>query len=104
MRIGSLMVDRGLFQSQRCSEELLVMVQVESVGAIERIPEIAAVPGVDAVFLGPFYISCSVGRMGQFEHPEVAELLGESCLPDGENIFTQSCFSASCSKFIDDRK
>ena len=63
---------------QRCdgsSGELLIMVQVESAAAVEQIPQIAKVPGVDAVFLGPFDLSCSLGRMGRFDDPDVARLI-----------------------------
>ena len=62
----------------RCEAELLVCVQVESAAAVEHVAEIAAVPGVDCVFLGPFDISCSVGKMGQFEDPQVAALLARA--------------------------
>jgi len=48
-------------------EDLLTIVQVESESAIEKIPEIGMVDGVDCIFLGPFDISCSIGKMGQFE-------------------------------------
>ncbi|EJK71053.1 hypothetical protein THAOC_07540, partial [Thalassiosira oceanica] len=59
----------------RCREELLVMVQVESARGVESIPEIASVPGVDAVFLGPFDLSCSIGKAGRFDDREVRDLI-----------------------------
>ena len=59
----------------RCREELLVMVQVESAMGVESIPEIASVPGVDAVFLGPFDLSCSIGKAGMFDDREVRDLI-----------------------------
>mmetsp|Transcript_25865 Transcript_25865/g.62108 ORF Transcript_25865/g.62108 Transcript_25865/m.62108 type:complete len:156 (+) Transcript_25865:433-900(+) len=46
------------------SRDILTIVQVESEEAIENIPEIGMVDGVDAIFLGPFDISCSIGCMG----------------------------------------
>jgi len=56
--------------------DLLTIVQVESENAIHNIPEIGMVEGVDCIFLGPFDISCSVGKMGQFqEGGEVMELI-----------------------------
>ena len=60
---------------ERCEEDLLVMVQVETAEAVESIPDIANVPGVDAIFLGPYDLSCSIGKMGQFDDPEVRSLL-----------------------------
>jgi hypothetical protein len=57
--------------------DLLVIVQVESKIGIDNIPEIGMVDGVDCIFLGPFDISCSIGKMGQFDDKEgeVMELI-----------------------------
>lgn len=58
------------------SNELFTIVQVESKEAIMNIPEIGMVDGVDCIFLGPFDISCSIGKMGQFEDDgEVMDLI-----------------------------
>ena len=51
------------------------MVQVESESGVLAIPEIASVEGVDAIFLGPFDLSCSIGKMGCFEDDDVKELI-----------------------------
>ena len=56
-------------------DDLLVMVQVETAEGVDHIPEIAAVDGVDGIFLGPFDLSTSIGKMGQFDNPEVQELI-----------------------------
>jgi 4-hydroxy-2-oxoheptanedioate aldolase len=48
------------------NQDLLTILQVESEAAIENIPEIGMVGGVDAIFLGPFDISCSVNQVGEF--------------------------------------
>jgi len=63
---------------RRCREDLLVMVQVETSLGVESIPDIAAVPGIDAIFLGPFDLSASIGKMGRFDDPEVVELIAEA--------------------------
>jgi 4-hydroxy-2-oxoheptanedioate aldolase len=47
-------------------QNLLTIVQVESIEGIEKIPEIGLVDGVDCIFLGPFDISCSMGMIGDF--------------------------------------
>lgn len=60
---------------RQCREELLVIVQVETRIAVEAIDEIAAVDGIDMIFLGPMDLSCSIGKMGNFQDDEVAELL-----------------------------
>jgi 4-hydroxy-2-oxoheptanedioate aldolase len=49
---------------------LLGVVQVETVEAVERVDEIAAVDGADVLFIGPLDLSTSLGILGQFDHPD----------------------------------
>jgi 4-hydroxy-2-oxoheptanedioate aldolase len=58
-----------------CRDELLVIVQVETLQGVEAIEDIAAVDGIDMIFLGPMDLSCSVGKMGNYKDAEVANLL-----------------------------
>lgn len=69
-------------------DHLLVMVQVESEAGVEAIEEIAAVDGIDGIFLGPFDLSCSIGKVGQFDDPEVQELIKKA----EEAILRSDCF------------
>ena len=52
-------------------ENLLVAVQVESARAIDAIPEIAAVDGIDVLFIGPRDLSATLGKLNQFDDPVV---------------------------------
>jgi len=52
-------------------DDLLVAVQVESAKAIDAIPEIAAVEGVDVIFIGPRDLSATLGKLNQFDDPVV---------------------------------
>jgi 4-hydroxy-2-oxoheptanedioate aldolase len=56
---------------QRAEAELCLILQIESTKALARIEEIAAVPGVDAVFIGPSDLAASMGHIGNAQHPEV---------------------------------
>lgn len=47
-----------------------VVVQAETREAVLGIDEIASVPGVGAILVGPNDLSASLGIPGQFEHPE----------------------------------
>ncbi|WP_448202966.1 HpcH/HpaI aldolase family protein [Azospirillum sp. sgz302134] len=58
-----------------CADELFIICQIETLDAIEAIPEIAAVDGVDMLFVGPYDLSGSFGRLGRFDEPEVLNLL-----------------------------
>lgn len=54
------------------------IVQIETLTAVENIEEIAAVDGVDALFIGPSDLSASMGYIGQGNHPEVMKKIGEA--------------------------
>ena len=55
----------------RAEEELCLILQVETAEALSRIPEIAAVDGVDGLFIGPADLAASMGHPGNSGHPEV---------------------------------
>lgn len=48
-----------------------LLVQVETASALRQAAAIAAVDGVDGVFIGPSDLSASMGLLGQPDHPEV---------------------------------
>lgn len=50
-------------------EKLMVLPQCETVESLAHIEEIAAINGVDGIFIGPFDLSISMGIPGQFTHP-----------------------------------
>jgi 2-keto-3-deoxy-L-rhamnonate aldolase RhmA len=51
------------------NEQALIL-NIESVPAIEALDEILAVPGVDAVLIGPHDLSCNLGVPEQYDHPK----------------------------------
>lgn len=59
----------------RLAEEIVVIVQIEHIQAIENIDDILSVPGVDGFFLGPYDLSASLGRPGEFAHPDMRAAL-----------------------------
>ncbi|MDQ0644764.1 HpcH/HpaI aldolase family protein [Microbacterium murale] len=56
---------------QRAHEITSLTVQVETEAAVRNAGAIAAVEGVDAVFIGPSDLAASMGLLGQQEHPDV---------------------------------
>jgi len=54
-------------------EQLCLIVQVESRLGVENVAAIAAVEGVDAVFIGPADLSIGLGHAGNPGHPDVQE-------------------------------
>lgn len=55
--------------------ETLTIVQIETRQGVENIDEIAAVDGVDVVFVGPLDLSYNLGCPKQFDHPKLQEAL-----------------------------
>jgi 4-hydroxy-2-oxoheptanedioate aldolase len=72
-------------------------VQVETVGGLAHLGDIADVDGVDAVFIGPADLAASMGKLGQPEQPDVVRTI-ESALATivehgksaGVNAFNES--------------
>lgn len=56
---------------------LVVVAQIEHVDAVRALRDILPVPGIDATIIGPYDLSGSVGKPGQFDDPEVLALLRE---------------------------
>jgi 2-keto-3-deoxy-L-rhamnonate aldolase RhmA len=57
---------------------ITVVVQLETPSAVQALEEIAAVDGVDALFLGPADLSASMGHVGELLHPEVLALMADA--------------------------
>ena len=58
-------------------EETILIVQIEHIQAVENLEEILAVEGVDGFIVGPYDLSGSLGRPGDFGHAEVAGALSK---------------------------
>ncbi len=51
-------------------ERLVLMAQIETAEAVKNVAEIAAVDGVDVLFIGPMDLTTSLGIQGQLGHPD----------------------------------
>jgi len=60
----------------RDNDETVVVAQVEHVDGVAHIGEIVSVPGVSAVFIGPFDLSASLGKPGEIGAPDVQQAIG----------------------------
>ncbi|RPF99983.1 MAG: hypothetical protein CBC11_008910 [Proteobacteria bacterium TMED51] len=60
---------------QWMAEEFLLIIQIESKEAVDAIDDIAAVEGIDMLFIGPIDLSASLGALGQFDSAEFIEAL-----------------------------
>jgi 4-hydroxy-2-oxoheptanedioate aldolase len=62
----------------RAHEETCLLVQVETQAALDNIEAIAAVEGVDGIFIGPADLHASLGHTGEIAHPGVKPLIDEA--------------------------
>jgi 4-hydroxy-2-oxoheptanedioate aldolase len=62
----------------RAAAEICVVVQVETVDAVDRMADIATVPGVDSVFVGPGDLAASMGHLGNIGHADVQAKLAQA--------------------------
>jgi 4-hydroxy-2-oxoheptanedioate aldolase len=55
----------------RANDEMCVIVQIESRAALDNLEAIAAVEGVDGLFIGPSDLAAGLGFTGNSAHPDV---------------------------------
>jgi len=68
--------------AKHAADELCVLVQVETQQALGEIEAIAAVDGVDGLFIGPADLSASMGHLGNWQRPEIWQAI----ISGGERI------------------
>lgn len=60
------------------SDEIAVIAQIETERAVESAGDIAAVPGIDALFVGPADLSAALGRFGAYDDPSFTAAIEET--------------------------
>jgi 2-keto-3-deoxy-L-rhamnonate aldolase RhmA len=67
----------ALAESMRAAnEEVLVIAQIETAGGVAEADAIAAVEGIDALWIGQYDLSASLGIPGQFDHADFKRAAG----------------------------
>ena len=67
---------QGYFDT--CNRETLLLPQCETKGCLDNIEEIAALDGVDGIFIGPYDLSVGLGIPAQFDKPIFKEEIGRA--------------------------
>ena len=65
-----------------------VAIQIETLGSLKDVEEIAALEAVDLLFVGPADLSQELGRLGQPDHPDVwdaIEQVAKACAKHGKH-------------------
>lgn len=67
------------------NDNVLSVIQIEHIDAVTNINELLAIPGVDAVFVGPYDLTASMGITGQFSDPQYKAALRKILTSCGEH-------------------
>ncbi|WP_416769327.1 4-hydroxy-2-oxoheptanedioate aldolase [Pseudomonas sp. RHF3.3-3] len=68
----------------KADEQMCLLVQIENREGLANLDEIAAVEGVDGVFIGPADLSASMGHRGNPGHPQVQAAIEDAILRVGK--------------------
>src|SRR5262249_16458234 len=88
--------------ARTANAQTLVCLMLEEVEAIENLPALVKVPGVDVYFIGSGDLSQSMGYTGQQNHPEVQKLMerGVATITGAGRIAGCSCPDNLITKFL----
>lgn len=59
------------------NESLTIVAQIEHIDAIQNLDDILKIDEIDALMIGPYDLSASMGIAGQFNHPDFISVLNE---------------------------
>ena len=59
------------------NEDLAIIVQIEHIDAVTHIEEIIQVPGIDCLYIGPYDLSASMGKIGRTTDPDVQSAISK---------------------------
>ena len=86
------------------NEELLVLPQCETLECLEQIEEVAALEGIDGIFVGPFDLSISLGIPGRFTDSRFEAAIDRilaACKAAGKPALIFTSDAAGAKKYLD---
>ena len=60
---------------ENANDQTTIVIQIENIEAVKNIESIVRVPGIDCLFVGPYYLSASMGKTGLTTDPEVQKAI-----------------------------
>ena len=84
----------------RANGETAVVVQIEHIDAVEEVEKIAAVEGLDALFVGPYDLSGSMGKPGKVDDPGVLEAIDRTLDAAEANHLAAGIFTGSAEESL----
>ena len=73
--------------------DTLLVLHIEAAGAMHRLGDILATPGVDVAFLGPYDMSQTLGVPGEVTHPKVREAMAAIVAAAAKHNVVVGCFA-----------
>lgn len=89
----------------KANEQICVIVQIESRRAVDAAAEIAAVDGIDGLFIGPSDLAADLGHPGNPGHPEVQDAIARvlaDCKTAGKAAGILAAVEDQAKKYIAD--
>jgi 4-hydroxy-2-oxoheptanedioate aldolase len=89
---------------QTAEANLCIVVQIETRQALASILDIAAVDGIDAVFIGPSDLAADLGHLGNSSHPQVQDAIADAirrCREAGRTIGILAPIQAEARRWLD---
>ena len=83
------------------NDEVLVICQIETREALENVREIAAVPGVDVLFIGPYDLSANLGFLGQIKEKAFQEAVARIQQAAQDNDVAVGYYAADAAEVLD---
>lgn len=62
---------------QKSKDQILGIVQIETKEILNHLDEVAAIDGVDVLFIGPADLTMELGIFGQFDHPDFIDAVNK---------------------------
>ncbi|UCE40817.1 MAG: 2,4-dihydroxyhept-2-ene-1,7-dioic acid aldolase [Candidatus Aminicenantes bacterium] len=59
----------------KANQTLVILPQVEHIEAVENLESFVKIPGLSAIFVGPYDLSGSIGKLGRVSDPEIQGLV-----------------------------
>ena len=61
------------------NRDTVIYALIETAGGVDEVEEIAAVEGIDGLWVGHFDLSCGLGIPGEFDHPKFHDAIARAC-------------------------
>ena len=102
VRAASYGLDMDYFR--RAADELIIIVQIETPQGVENAGAIAAVEGVDMIFIGPRDLSANIGKLNRMDDPDLLGLIAkieQATLKSGKALGTIAATGAIAKRLFD---